>query len=153
MKILMVCLGNICRSPMAEGLLRKKIQEQGLLVSVDSAGTSAHHIGQAPDARMIETAKRNGTVIEDLRARQFTAKDFLDFDRIFVMDEHNLKDVLQLTDQEAYKNKVRLLLSILPSHEISAVPDPYYGNASGFQNVYDLLDMATDAVLKEIIND
>ena len=65
MKILMVCLGNICRSPMAEGLLRKKIQEQGLLVSVDSAGTSAHHIGQAPDARMIETAKRNGTVIED----------------------------------------------------------------------------------------
>jgi protein-tyrosine-phosphatase len=74
-------------------------------------------------------------------------------DRIFVMDEHNLKDVLQLTDQEAYKNKVRLLLSILPSHGISAVPDPYYGNASGFQNVYDLLDMATDAVLKEITND
>ena len=69
------------------------------------------------------------------------------------MDEHNLKDVLQLTDQEAYKNKVRLLLSILPSHGISAVPDPYYGNASGFQNVYDLLDMATDAVLKEITND
>lgn len=134
-------------------IIKKKIHEHKLSILVDSAGTSAHHVGQAPDARMIETGRKNGTDISDLQARQFTAKDFDVFDRIYVMDESNLKNVLHMANNDSHKNKARLILSTLKNQTDPAVPDPYYGSAQDFQHVYELLDKATDAVLIEITND
>jgi protein-tyrosine phosphatase len=150
MKILMVCLGNICRSPMADGLLRRKVAELKLPVEVDSAGTSGLHSGEAPDPRMRETAKRFGTSIDDLRARQFSVADFDTFDMIFVMDHSNLKNVLTLAQSEEQRKKVRLILDELDGPKGLEVPDPYYGGNQGFIDVYQLLDKATDRILEKI---
>ena len=124
LRILMVCLGNICRSPMADGLLRRKVKEQGLNIFVDSAGTANYHTGSAPDSRMIETARSRGTEIQDLRARQFTKSDFVDFDFIYVMDESNLINVLKLSENESNKEKVKLILDELYPNQNMNVPDP-----------------------------
>ena len=113
MKILFVCLGNICRSPMAEGILKRKNSEQNLNFKVDSAGTANYHVGEAPDVRMIQTAKKFGTNIDNLRARQFTKSDFEDFDVIFVMDKNNYKDVIHLASNQHEKDKVKLILNEL----------------------------------------
>jgi protein-tyrosine phosphatase len=150
MKILMVCLGNICRSPMADGLLRRKVAELKLPVEVDSAGTSGLHSGEAPDPRMRETAKQFGTSIDDLRARQFSVADFDTFDMIFVMDHSNLKNVLTLAQSEEQRKKVRLILDELDGPKGLEVPDPYYGGNQGFIDVYQLLDKATDRILEKI---
>lgn len=149
-KIEMVCLGNICRSPMAEGILRKKIQEKGLSIEVDSAGTGGWHVGQAPDSRMIETAKQNGVEIDDLRARQFTKSDFDAFDCIYVMDESNYKNVAEMADNKEDMNKVQLILNEIYPGENRSVPDPYFGGDKGFQHVYDLLDRATDRIIAKV---
>ena len=151
MKILMVCLGNICRSPLADGLLRQKVSENKLKIEVDSAGTSAYHAGDAPDHRMTETAKNRGTDISFLRARQFESKDFQAFDLIYVMDESNLKNVLALAQNEREKNKVKLILNEI-SNSDAEVPDPYFGGQSGFEQVYDLLDEATDKIIEKMNN-
>lgn len=148
MQILFVCLGNICRSPLADGLLRKKVTENKLDVLVDSAGTAGYHIGEAPDSRMIATAKARNTDLSFLRARQFKASDFGIFERIYVMDTANLKNVLSIAKTEAERAKVSLVLdSIEPGME---VPDPYYGNQAGFDHVYDLLDEATTHIILKL---
>ena len=107
----MVCLGNICRSPLADGLLRSKVNELNLNITVDSAGTSNHHVGQAPDARMRATAKQKGLSIDDLSARQFIKSDFSEFDLIFVMDKSNYENVIRLADTSEEKAKVHLILN------------------------------------------
>ena len=147
----MVCLGNICRSPIADGLLRKKVKEQGLDVEVDSAGTIGLHKGDAPDRRMIETARKNGTDISFLRARQFKVEDFDNFDYIFSMDFSNKKNILSLARNEEDQNKVHMLLGDLTDQQGASVPDPYYGTQKDFDHVYDLVDQATDILIKKLI--
>jgi protein-tyrosine phosphatase len=151
MKILMVCLGNICRSPLADGLLRQKVSDNNLDVEVDSAGTSALHAGDAPDHRMTATAKKRGTDISFLRARQFKSKDFQDFDLIYVMDQSNLRNVLALSQTDSDKKKVKLILNEISKID-AEVPDPYYGGQAGFEHVYDLLDEATEIIIEKIKN-
>lgn len=152
MKILMVCLGNICRSPLADGLLRRKVAEGNLDVLVDSAGTSGYHEGEGPDKRMIETSKRRGTEIGFLRSRPFSAADFETFDVIYVMDRSNLQNVLKLAKNDAEKVKVKLILNEVNPEAHDEVPDPYFGGSEGFEHVYDLLDQATDNIIGKIKN-
>lgn len=148
----MVCLGNICRSPLADGLLRKKVKEAGLDVFVDSAGTSDFHIGEAPDSRMRATAKKLDYPIDDLRARQFIAADFDDFDIIYAMDVSNYKNILSLKRTESDALKVKLLLNELYIGENMEVPDPYFGGEQGFVDVFNLLDKATDVIINNLKN-
>jgi protein-tyrosine phosphatase len=153
MRILMICLGNICRSPLADGLLRNKVSEKKLPWFVDSAGTAAYHIGNPPDHRMIQTAKENGIDISGLRARQFTSQDYEDFDRIYVMDQSNYKNVLALANSNADRQKVYLLLDHLYPNKQLEVPDPYYGNQSDFDAVFTLVNEATEALISDLTND
>ena len=126
MKILMVCLGNICRSPMADGLMRKKVKDHNLDVYVDSAGTANYHVGGAPDKRMTQTAKRKGVDISGLQARQFVVSDFDTFDLIYAMDQSNYDNIIRLARNEHDLNKVQLILELLPNQNEIEVPDPYY---------------------------
>jgi protein-tyrosine phosphatase len=137
---------------MADGLLRRKVKEQNLNVFVDSAGTANYHIGSPPDQRMIETAKLRGTEIQDLRARQFSKKDFNDFDVIYVMDQSNLSNVIGLTNGDKEQLKVRLILDELYPNKQKHVPDPYYGSMKDFMDVHDLLDKVTDVIIEKIKN-
>lgn len=150
MKILMVCLGNICRSPLAEGILRHKINESGLPVIVDSAGTSGYHIGAKPDSRMIETARSFGINLSDLRARQFVQNDFDEFDIIYAMDLSNQKNILTLARNDHDRSKVKLVLNEINPSNNSEVPDPYYGGNEGFVEVFNLLDKATNSIIEKI---
>jgi len=153
MKILMVCLGNICRSPLADGLLRHKVQRDGISATVDSAGTANYHTGGPPDERMTETAMNNGIDLSSLRARQFGVSDFDSFDLIYVMDHSNYHNVTRLARNQDDINKVQLILDELGhSNTIQEVPDPYYGGQAGFDHVFDLLDRATDVILEKLKN-
>ena len=152
MRILMVCLGNICRSPLADGILRKKIREFGLEIEVDSAGTSSYHIGDPPDSRMSETAKKFGVSIEDLTARQFGVSDFDQFDLIYAMDTSNYTDIVSLARNDKDVSKVKLILNESHPGQDLNVPDPYYGGDQGFIDVFKLLDKATDVIMKNITN-
>lgn len=152
MNILMVCLGNICRSPLADGLLRKKVSDNKLDVEVDSAGTSGIHSGEAPDARMCQTAKNFGTPIDELRSRKFVIADFDKFDKIYVMDKSNKANILQMARNEDDKKKVELILNLIYPSQNKEVPDPYYGGEEGFIEVYHLLDAATDRIIEKIKN-
>lgn len=148
----MVCLGNICRSPVAEGILRHKLRAmKEVEFQTDSAGTSAYHAGERADARMILTARKNGIDIDDLRARQFEVEDFEKFDLIYVMDKSNLENVLALAQSDEDKKKVKLILNETFPGEDREVPDPYYGGDQGFQDVFDLLDDATDQIIAKYI--
>jgi protein-tyrosine phosphatase len=153
MRILMVCLGNICRSPLADGLLRNKVSEKKLPWFVDSAGTAGYHIGNPPDLRMIQTAKSNGIDISDLRARQFNTKDFTAFDRIYVMDQSNYNNVIRLASTNADRQKVYLLLDHLYPNKQLEVPDPYYGNQSDFDAVFTLVNEATEALISDLTHE
>jgi len=144
----MVCLGNICRSPLAEGILKSKVDSDK--VTVDSAGTANYHIGKGPDKRSIATAARYKIDITDQRARQFTAEDFDKFDYIFAMDRSNYNDIVSLAKNTSDKAKVTLMLEVLNNPQAIEVPDPYYGGDSGFEHVFQLLDQATDLVVKKI---
>ncbi|MGV3632367.1 MAG: low molecular weight protein-tyrosine-phosphatase [Bacteroidota bacterium] len=146
--VLFVCLGNICRSPLGDGILRRKIRERGLQLTVDSAGTAAYHIGKGPDSRMIATAKNRGTDISFLRARQFSVQDFRDFDLIYVMDKSNYQNVIRLAEDESQLGKVRFALDEIFPGEQQEVPDPYYGEQEDFDHVYDLMDKVTDSILE-----
>ena len=152
MKILMVCLGNICRSPMAEGILRKKAVENKLDVEIDSAGTGSWHVGQHPDERAIQTAKQFGVDISKLKGRHFSSNDFEEFDKIFVMDSENYKNVLALAKNENHKTKIDLILNAgKPGSDLS-VPDPYYGGDDGFIEVFNMIDRACEAIIIQIRN-
>lgn len=144
----MVCLGNICRSPLAEGLLRSKVDSTKIMV--DSAGTGGWHVGELPDSRSIAVAKENGLDITSQRGRKFAIEDFEAFDHIFVMDNSNLRDVNHLASSDAHKAKVKLILNeIFPGDNVD-VPDPYYGGEFGFKNVYDMLDQACELIAKRL---
>lgn len=136
--VLALCLGNICRSPIAEGLLRHHIQAHGLNIVVDSAGTSAYHAGEAPDSRSIKVMSQHGHDISQQRSRQLCHADFERFDLILAMDQSNYKNALQLAPSAEAKAKVKLLL---PNDQ--EVPDPYYGGVNGFEKVYQMIDIAT----------
>lgn len=138
-KILFVCLGNICRSPLAEGIMLHLNEKHELGWTIDSAGTANYHVGEAPDRRTIANAKKNGVDLSALRARQFKAEDFRKFDRIFVMDKSNLSNVIALAKTENDLKKVDLLLNISKPNTDSEVPDPYYGGEEGFENVFRLV--------------
>ena len=148
-RILMVCLGNICRSPLAEGILQSKLPAESFIV--DSAGTGHWHVGNPPDARSIKIAKEKGLDISNLKGRQFSKQDFVDFDYIYVMDNQNYKDVIALASHESDKNKVQLILNELFPDENVDVPDPYYGLQDGFERVYDMLDEACDIIKERLI--
>lgn len=148
MKILMVCLGNICRSPMADGWLRHYSQEQNLNLVVDSAGTANYHVGAKPDSRMRKWSKQAGVSIDELRARQFCVQDFDNFDIIFAMDKSNFRNIVSLARNEDDIAKVRLYLNELYPQEDMEVPDPYYGTDKDFKDVIQLLNNATQAFIK-----
>lgn len=149
--ILFVCLGNICRSPVAEGVFRKKAQEANILdrLIVDSAGTAAWHVGKSPDERMMAAADMRGYDLSSLRARQATADDFEKFDHILAMDTDNLYS-LQDINPETGKADLRLFLNYAPNRKESDVPDPYYGKVEGFNHVIDLVEEASEGLLAKI---
>ncbi len=144
----MVCLGNICRSPLAEGILKAKIDPDK--VQVDSAGTGGWHIGELPDSRSIDIAKKHGLDITDQRGKKFSAYDFETYDYIFVMDNSNYRDVIRMAKNDSEKQKVRLILDeIFPGENVD-VPDPYYGGDHGFENVYQMLDQACEKIVSRL---
>jgi protein-tyrosine phosphatase len=147
MKFLMVCLGNICRSPLAEGILKEKAKQEGLNWEVDSSGTSSYHNGALPDTRSIAVAKEYGLDITDQQSRKLTAQDLDNFDVIYVMDSSNYNDVISLCENATQKSKVQLIMNmVMPGCNV-AVPDPYWGD-QGFRNVYLMLEEACEAIVK-----
>lgn len=149
-RILMVCLGNICRSPLAEGILKSKINRE--TVFVDSAGTGAWHSGSLPDQRSIAIAKKYGIDLTDQCARVFLPEDFDRFDHIYVMDQSNYKNVCRLAPDEKAIEKVQLILNEIHPDKNMEVPDPYYGGDQGFENVYQMLDEACEKIKQKIEN-
>jgi protein-tyrosine phosphatase len=147
-KILMVCLGNICRSPLAEGIMASKLPKDKF--SVDSAGTGSWHIGHAPDARSIATAKKNKLDISKQKGRQFNINDFETYDYIYVMDKSNYDDVIELAKNSEQKNKVQIILNELYPNENVDVPDPYFGMPNGFDIVYNMLDEVCDIIADKL---
>ncbi len=150
MKILMVCLGNICRSPLAEGIMKAKSKKYNIDISVDSAGTAAYHVDEMPDPRSIEVARKNGIDITDQRARKFKTEDFHHFDRIYAMDESNYYDLAAQTQTDHEKEKLDMILNVTHPGQNKPVPDPYYGGKDGFDNVFAMLDNACEKIAQEI---
>ena len=145
MKILMVCLGNICRSPLAHGILQDRIDRLNLPWIVDSAGTNGYHNGEQPDSRSVLEAKRNGIDITNQVSRKITKEDIKNFDLIFAMDSSNYNNILQMCDNEIEKEKVRMIMNFSHPNKNINVPDPYYHN--GFDKVFNMLENAIDAFL------
>ncbi len=146
MKILMVCLGNICRSPLAEGILQQKIKERNLSWEVDSAGTSGWHVGELPDNRSIAVAKAHGIDLTYQRSRQFGAEDLDLFDLILAMDSVNYSNIISMARTDTQKIKVKLILNYAYPNQNRAVPDPYY--EGGFEKIYQMLDAACEKIIK-----
>lgn len=142
----MVCLGNICRSPLAEGIMLDLISKHQLPIEVDSAGTSNYHIGEMPDKRTIVNAKKHGIDLTPLRARQFVAQDYNAFDVIYVMDNSNYNNVITLAKNESDKAKVKLFLSENKHSNFTEVPDPYFGGEEGFENVFQLVHQTCEII-------
>ncbi len=144
----MVCLGNICRSPLAEGILKSKVNSSKVLV--ESAGTGGWHVGELPDSRSIEVAKKHGLDITDQRGRKFSPYDFELYDLIYVMDNSNYRDVTKMAKNDSERQKVKLILNeIFPGENVD-VPDPYYGGDQGFENVYQMLDEACEKIASKL---
>ena len=141
----MVCLGNICRSPLAEGILKSKTKN----LEVDSAGTAGYHIGKQPDFRSIDIAKKYDIDLTSQRARQFSTRDFDDFDKIYVMDNDNYSKIISLARSQKDMDKVDLILNEIYPKEYKSVPDPYYGGDEGFQNIYNLLETSCEVIAKK----
>jgi protein-tyrosine phosphatase len=148
-KIVMVCLGNICRSPLAEGILASKLPKDKF--TVDSAGTGSWHIGQSPDERSVAVAKKNGLDISNQKGRQFSTADFDTFDYIFVMDNSNFDNVIALAETKEQKEKVTLIMNELHPTQNKEVPDPYFGMHNGFDIVYNMLDEVCDSIAQKLI--
>ncbi len=151
-RVLFVCLGNICRSPVAEGLFQQKVDEAGLgaEIEVDSAGTGGWHAGAPPDARMTAAAATHGTDLSALKARQLTRADLDHFEHVFVMDKNNLHDTLYLDPDGDRSTQVRLFREFDPEPGDYQVPDPYYGGDSGFETVYQMVDRTCDVILSRL---
>lgn len=151
MRLLFVCMGNICRSPTAEAVFREvlRMEGQGLEVHVDSAGTHGYHVGEPPDARAIAAARRRGYRMDDLRARRVEAVDFERFDLLLAMDEDNLAFLHRIAPA-GQRERARLLLDFAPAAGRRDVPDPYYGGEAGFEEVLDLVEEAARGLLDEI---
>ena len=147
-KILMVCLGNICRSPLAEGILKSKLDPTKF--EVNSAGTAGYHIGALPDTRSIAVAEKYNIDITDQSAMKFSPYHFEEFDHIYVMDTANYRDVIALALDDSEKEKVKLILNELYPNKNTSVPDPYYGGNQGFENIYQMLDLACDVIVKKL---
>lgn len=147
-KVLMVCLGNICRSPLAEGILKSKVNSTK--IHIDSAGTGGWHIGELPDSRSIEIARIKGIDISDQSCRKFIENDFDVFDYIYVMDKSNLIDVLSMARNDDDRLKVKLILEEISPGKSMEVPDPYYGGGNGFEKVYEMLDAACDKIVNKL---
>jgi protein-tyrosine phosphatase len=141
----MVCLGNICRSPLAEGILKSKAKN----LEVDSAGTAGYHVGKQPDIRSIDIAKKHDINLKNQRARQFSTRDFDDFDKIYVMDTDNYSKIISLARSQEDMDKVDLILNEIYPEEYKSVPDPYYGGDEGFQNIYNLLEVSCEVIAKK----
>ncbi len=148
-RILMVCLGNICRSPLAEGILKSKVDTSKIFV--DSAGTGNYHVGGLPDQRSIDVAKKYAIDITYQRCRQFTVQDFDDFDVIYVMDNSNRRNVLELARNQRDKDKVKMILNELFPNENVDVPDPYTGGLNGFEQVFQMLNKACTVVAQNVM--
>lgn len=147
-KILMVCLGNICRSPLAEGILKSKLSSNSFFI--DSAGTGNYHIDKNPDPRSIAVAKKYGLDISNLMGRQFNFKDFDAFDIIYAMDESNYRNIISLARNNQDKEKVKFILNEIYPDQNYNVPDPYFGGHGGFENVYKMLNEACDAIANSL---
>lgn len=150
MNILMVCLGNICRSPLAEGIMKEKAKKYQLEIKVDSAGTAAYHVGEQPDPRSMEVAMKNGIDISGQRARKFKGDDFDRFDMIFAMDDSNYSDIIAQAQTSGDKEKVEMILNKIYPGEDKSVPDPYYGGKDGFDKVFAMLDQACEKIAVEV---
>jgi protein-tyrosine phosphatase len=150
-RILFVCMGNICRSPTAEGVFRKLLSDQApeLDVQIDSAGTHGYHAGAPPDPRACRAAERRGVDLKQLRARRVTVEDFAHFELVLAMDEQNLEFLRELSPPE-HRDRVRLLLEFAPHLERREVPDPYYGGSTGFEHVLDLVEEAATGLLEHL---
>lgn len=146
-KVLMVCLGNICRSPLAEGVLQDKVDAKK--VFVDSAGTAGYHTGSLPDERSVAVAAKYGLDITTQRSRKLTPDDLKDFDHIYVMDKSNYRNTIALAQNENEKQKVKLLCAN-PDLGVSEVPDPYYGGEDGFESVFRLIDAACGHIAEKL---
>lgn len=151
--ILFCCMGNICRSPTAEGVFRRALLDRApdLNVHIDSAGTHDYHVGEAPDARARAAALRRGIDISQLRARQVVAQDFQRFDLILAMDEENLRELKARADA-VHHERIRLLMEFAPQAQRHHVPDPYYGGEQGFEEVLDLLEEATRGLIDDLLS-
>lgn len=147
----MVCLGNICRSPLAEGILKSKIKKLGLKVLVESAGTSNYHAGDSADPRTIDVARKHGISLVTHTGRQFSIADFDRYDKIYTMDASNHQDVLRLARNEHDRQKVEMILNTSHPGKNMSVPDPYFGGSNGFEHVYRMLDEACDIIAENLI--
>lgn len=147
-RILMVCLGNICRSPLAEGILKSKLDSSKF--EIDSAGTSSYHEGELPDQRSIEVAEKNGLDISGQRSRPFRKEDFENFDYIYVMDTSNYEDIINMAENDKQKEKVSLILDKIFPGENEGVPDPYHNSIDGFNQVYEMLEESCSVIAKEL---
>ncbi|MCG6940073.1 MAG: low molecular weight phosphotyrosine protein phosphatase [Thiohalocapsa sp.] len=152
-KVLFVCMGNICRSPTAQGVFRKLVQEAGLaeVIEIDSAGTHAYHVGEPPDPRAQETARRRGIDLSDLRARRVTAADLEHYHYVLVMDQDNYHALSDLCPPgRGLERRVTLLMDHAPQARMREVPDPYYGASGGFEAVFDMVEEAAAGLLEDI---
>jgi protein-tyrosine phosphatase len=152
-RVLFVCMGNICRSPTAQGVFRKLVHEAGLadVIEIDSAGTHAYHVGEAPDMRAQETARRRGIELSDLRARRVTAADLEEYHYVLAMDQDNYQVLSDLCPPgRGLEQRVSLLMDYASEAVVREVPDPYYGAAGGFEAVFDMVEEAAAGLLEEI---
>ncbi len=143
----MVCLGNICRSPLAEGIMKQKIIENGLAWKVDSAGTGSWHVGNLPDSRSIDVAYKNGIDITNQRARKFVKEDLEQFDLIFAMDSSNYSNIVNMASHSSQKEKVHLIMNMTEPQRNITVPDPYWDD-DGFDQVFEMLSRACDGIIQ-----
>jgi protein-tyrosine phosphatase len=152
-KVLFVCMGNICRSPTAHGVFRRLVEEAGLHehIEIDSAGTHAYHVGEPPDTRAQETARRRGIDLSDLRARRAAPEDFLEYDYVLAMDQENYHALSAICPEgRDLEKRLTLLMDYAPGARLREVPDPYYGGAGGFESVFDMVEEAAQGLLESI---